>query len=175
MTAQGRITARELPESAQPPARMGDVFRGRFLDSCSIVERWATALLEDGGMARSTYFFGQKLQAVRDLAEAEPARFRSPRRVLKLLDGFRRFAELRTHLAHSVQTTAQADDGIRLAIFTPVHASAGDCLSVVPNEDDMACLSRELARLAKEFGDQRLKGVSPSSPPLPRPAAAADP
>lgn len=176
MTAHCRITPGEVPEPLPQPGRIGDAFRGRFLDRCSMVEQWATNILEAAGdKARSICFFGKKLEAVRGLAGAEPSRLKTPERVLDLLDRFKPFAELRTCLAHSILTTARTDDGTCLAIFTPVRGSTNDHRCVVLSEEDMARLSGELARIAKEFTDQRLKSVSPSSPPPPKPAAAAGP
>jgi hypothetical protein len=157
-------------------AGAGHAFRGRFLDKCAIVEHWATrTLVSAGEKKRSTYLFGQKIEAVRGLASTEPARFKMPKRVLDLLDALKPFAELRTLLAHAVQTIALTGAGTGIVIFTPLSGTAPASLKLVLDQEEMAGLMKDLSRIAKELADQRLRAVSPSSPPPPKPAEAAGP
>jgi hypothetical protein len=175
MTVQSRIVP---SEGRDPPGSLvtrGDAFRGRFLDKCAILEQWASTILAGTGQKKKTYLFGQKIQAVRGLAQAESSPFRAPKRVVELLDRLQPFLELRTRLAHSIQVVAQARDGSDLVIFKPIHGTAPDWFRVVLEENDMERLPKELGTLAKELTDQRLKDVTRSSPLPPKPAATAGP
>ncbi len=176
MIAHSRIVPADEPDPLRALARAGHAFRGRFLDKCAIVEHWATTVLDGADLKkRTTYLFGQKIEAVRSLAETEPARFKAPQRVLALLEALKPFAELRARLAHAVQMVAEAADGAELVIFKPLPGTTPPGLKLVLGQEDMADLIREMSRVAKELADQRLKEVSPSSPPQPKPAAAAGP
>ena len=176
MNAHSPIPAATECVPLQAVATRGDAFRGRFLDRCAIIEEWAVTVLKNTGQKKqSTYLFGQKLQSVRTLAQTEPALFKAPKRVLALLDALQPFIELRTHLAHSVQTVVRSGDGTDLVIFKPIHGAAPVWLGAVLDQTEMDHLLREVGRLAKELGDQRLKEVTPPSPPPPKPAATAGP
>jgi hypothetical protein len=159
MTAYVRIEPAEAPESPHELRKAGDAFRGKYIDKCALVEQWAVAILTAAGQkTRLNQPFGQKLRAIRDLASGEPSLFKAPDRVLCHLDGFEPFLALRARLAHAIQTTAQIHDRADVVVFTSVHGSALDRLSVILSKEEMTRLLGELAKVAKELADQRLKG-----------------
>ena len=171
MTAHSRIESAEAPVSSYDLRKAGDAFRGKFLDKFVMVEQWAVDILAAAGQkARINQPFGQKLKAVRDLASGTPSPFKTPDRVLSHLEGFEPFLALRARLAHAFQATAQIDDQGDVVIFTPVHSSTLDRLSVVLSREEMTRLTGKLAKIAKELADQKLKSANPSSPLPPRPA-----
>jgi hypothetical protein len=175
MTAHCRIMPADERDAPKALAKTGHAFRGQFLDKCATVEHWATNALDGAGQKkRKSYLFGQKIEAVRALACAEPPRFKAPQRVLDLLGELKPFAELRTRLAHSVQTVASTDVGPDILIFTPLPGTAPVGLRLVLDDEDMASLMRDLSRITKELTDQRLK-TTPSALLQPKPAEAAGP
>lgn len=176
MTAHDRIVPADSPDPLKALAGAGHAFRGRFLDKCALIERWAAAILEASGKKRSaTRLFGQKIEAVRALASAEPSPLKAPKRVLDLLDALKPFVDHRSRLAHGIQTVAQTENGTGLVIFAPIPGAGPTGLKLVLDREDMAVLVQDLSKIAKELGDQRLKVVTPSAPPPPKPAAAAGP
>jgi hypothetical protein len=142
-------------------ADVGHRFRGAFLDICGIVERWATnTLCATERNEKANYLFGQKLAAVRELAKHDltvngAKRLRYPHRVIDLLDRFQPYADLRSRLAHSVQTIAFASNGEQVFMFEPIGRSRA--LAVTLTEASQQRVLKEVSLLAKELNDQRVR------------------
>lgn len=151
----------------------GHLFRGKFLNKCAIVEQWALETLAAAGEAsKSDYLFGQKLAAVKKLAEADPSK--EARKILDLLEQFQPFASLRSNLAHSRLTVAGTPKGTPLLIFEPCNAGPeARWRSVVLREEDCQIVLGQLCDLANRLS--QLRQLNPSSQPPPKPAAAAGP
>lgn len=84
------------------------LFRGKYIDLCSHVERWATDAMSTEAAARTgkvksdkRYLFGEKLRIVRDLAVDGVPVFAKPDRVRALMAEFEPFAQMRSDLAHA--------------------------------------------------------------------------
>jgi hypothetical protein len=149
-----------LATSPLPLAYTSHAFRGAFADQCSIVERWAVSVLAKVPSATSQYLFGQKLGAVRKLAEGDLTRgaarhFKNPKRVLILLDRFQPFAEMRSALAHSVQSIQLRADGQAVFLFQPIGRSKPMAIALAAPAQE--ALLRELSSLAKQFTDQAMR------------------
>lgn len=140
---------------------MGHRFRSRLFDECSRIEHWAVAILAKAKPKASTYLFGRKLAAVRDLAEHVPAAgtkhpLKHPHRVLELLDRLQPYATLRSSIGHAVQTIALRADGLPLFIYDAAACKATFKATVL-TADDQERILREVMRIAKELADQRLR------------------
>jgi hypothetical protein len=142
----------------------GHRFRGRFLDKCAAVERWAVeVLLEAGEATKSCHLFGHKLAAVRKLALEAESRLKSPKKVLHLLDQFQPFATLRSDLAHSTLRTATTDEESVLIFTSCNQAREEGWKSVVLGEKEQRQVLTGVSRLANELGQQGVRlPVNPS-------------
>lgn len=154
------VFARSMPAEA-----IGHLFRARYLDACSRIEHWAAAVLRDARVAPSkagTYLFGQKLAAVRAVADAQirpdaqrrPLKY--PKRVIALLDQLQPYAELRSTLAHAVQTVLVQADGSLLFLFAPPGRGAA-WKTVSLTEPAQRRILATVERLAREFAQQALR------------------
>ncbi len=78
------------------------IFRSKLIDKFAQVETWMNCkfgkLSPDIGGKRP---LGQKLDAIRKLAEQAEPKLKNPARILKLLDQLQPYADLRGELAHS--------------------------------------------------------------------------
>jgi hypothetical protein len=135
-----------------------DQFRGRFLDHCARVERWAADILFDAGKDTSELqFLSSKLKEVHKLAKCEPSPFELPERVRSLLHEFQPFAELRVALAHGALELLAGQDG-RLRWAFLVHCSpAAGWKSIVLRADEAKGINQALQRVATELTQQSLK------------------
>jgi hypothetical protein len=139
----------------------GHRFRGEFLDLCGRVERWLAAILAlpkapaRGCDDRTP--LGTRLKAVRAIAESDcrsKTFLNGPQKVIKLLDRFQPYAELRSVLAHSTQTVCFDQAGGLVFLYGPVGESAHwsqIALTEAAQKRVLGCLRA----LAKEFDDQR--------------------
>jgi hypothetical protein len=160
---QHRVKELNFPPETEPLplADVGHRFRGAFLDKCGVVERWATnTLAATDGKEKANYLFGQKIAAVRELAKRDLSangtrRLKYPQRVIDLLDRFQPYADLRSCLAHSVQTIAFASDGEQVFMFEPIGRSRA--LAVALTEASQQRVLKEVSLLAKQLNDQRVR------------------
>ncbi len=148
-------------------ASIGHAFRGLYLDKCGVIERWATTILNDPRseqrrVGQSPYLFGEKLKAVRSLAQRDSAAppdgriLRKPSRVIALLDQFQPYAELRANLAHSIQQVALATDGTPVFLYKPVSCDR-DWKTVALPVAAQENISRWVASLAHQFDQQGVR------------------
>jgi hypothetical protein len=153
----------------------GFAFVGSYLNQCARVEAWTIGILQAHGdktkAAKIPHLFGQKLKAVRELADSHPAIFSKPARVVELMQRFEEPAKVRSNLAHAVNHKA-TDSNETFYLF---HNSGTGERFWYP-EDDMKTALTNLKKLVKEICDQQLKKPTrPSSPPQPKQAAATGP
>lgn len=159
----------------QPNGDFGFAFVGSYLNQCARVEAWTIGILQAHADktkgAKVPHLFGQKLKAVRELADTHPSIFSKPARVVELMQRFEEPAKVRSNLAHAVNHKANNPSGN----FHLFHNS-GTEERFWFTEDDMKTALANLKKLVKEICDQQLKKATPpSSPPQPKQAATAGP
>jgi hypothetical protein len=148
---------------------IGHRFRGDFIDKCGLVERWLAAILALPGMMKKGCSektpIGTRLKTVRAIAENDgPSRkvLKRPEKVIRLLDRFQPYAELRTVLAHATQAACIAEDGSLVFLYRPVGDTA-PWSQIAITEASQSRILGELRALAKEFNDQQpASAASPS-------------
>jgi hypothetical protein len=149
-------------------------FVGSYLNQCARVEEWAVAILtvheDKTGKSKTPHLFGQKLKAVRDLADSHPEVFSKPKRVETLMKEFEEPAKLRSNLAHSVMHKTSNPTGS----YYLFH-NTGTAERFWFAEEDMNTALSGLKRIVKEITDQKSKSTPPSSPPQPKQAEATGP
>jgi hypothetical protein len=171
---------------AVPLCDFGHNFRGKLIDICSEIERWAIDLLTSKRAQAKIanepmHLFGHKLKAVRKLAELDKGKpgpdrvLKSPTRVIELLDELQPFSDLKSALGHATQQVAITEDGSPLYLYSIAGKTSYNRLILTQKDfDDIlkACRS-----LLKRFGDQRMQpeAPKPSEPPQPKPGEAAGP
>ena len=141
---------------------VGHRFRGDFFDRCGSIERWLTlALTQPGALARpcgDKAFLGEKLKKVREIATADlnrPAKIlKRPEKVLRLLDRFQPYADLRGVLGHSTQTVAISQGEEILFLYQSMGGAPWS--QVALTEASQGRILRALQTLMKEFGEQKL-------------------
>jgi hypothetical protein len=153
----------------------GFAFVGSYLNQCARVEAWTVKILlandDKTKTAKVPHLFGQKLKAVRDLADTHPTVFSKPARVIELMQRFEEPAKLRSNLAHAVNHKASNPTGSFYLFF---NGGTGERFWFA--EDDMKTALTNLKKLVKEICDQQLKKTTPpSSQPQPSQAATAGP
>ena len=146
--------------------KTGHIFRSRFLDKCALIEGWAINILkaadaasDRGRSAKLPHLFGKKLEAVRKLAESEMSPFKSPTKVIGLLDLLEPYAQLRSALAHAVLRVTPGLEGDRLFLFhvtCEMVAPGWQRRPVFTNEEMQDALS-ELAKISNELSQQSLR------------------
>jgi hypothetical protein len=156
-----------MTDQASPPQEkarslsapdQANLFRGKFLDKCARVERWAADLLEEAGKdIQDIQYVRQRIAAVRNLAKAESSPLKSPQSVLKLLERYEPFADLRTCLAHGALEIFEARDGTRGWAFEPHCSPAAGWKATLLREAQSKQLLDELSRVANELLQQTLK------------------
>jgi hypothetical protein len=152
----------------------GFTFVGSYLNQCARVEAWTVKILQANDDKTKTirvpHLFGQKLKAVRELADTHPALFSKPARVIELMQRFEEPAKLRSNLAHAVNYKASNPTGNFYLFY-----NSGTDDRFWFTEDDMKIALTNLKKLVKEICDQQLKKINPpSSPPQPLQGAAGD-
>jgi hypothetical protein len=153
----------------------GFAFVGSYLNQCARVEAWTVGILEkhtdQTKGSKIPHLFGQKLKAVRELADTHPSIFNKPARVVELMQRFEEPGKLRSNLAHAVHHTASNPTGS----FHLFHNS-GTGERFWFTEDDMKAALINLKKLVKEICDQNLKKAIPAlSPPQPKQGATTGP
>lgn len=116
------------------------------------------------------HLFGQKLKAVKELAETHPEIFSKPTRVVDLMQKFEQPAKLRSNLAHSITHKTSNESG-SFYLFQ----NTGTAERFWFTEDDMKLAISDLKKMVKEITDQKLKSTPPPSPPQPKQGAASGP
>jgi hypothetical protein len=122
-------------------------------------------------VAKIPHLFGQKLKAVRELADTHSTLFSKPTRVIELMQRFEEPAKLRSNLAHAVNYQASNPTGNFYLFF-----NSGTDERFWFTEEDMKAALINLKKLVKEICDQQLKNATPPSlPPQPSPGAKGGP
>jgi hypothetical protein len=151
----------------------GFAFVGSYLNQCARVEAWTIGILQahehKTKVAKIPHLFGQKLKAVRELADTHPAIFSKPVRIIELMQRFEAPAKVRSNLAHAVNHKATSPSGA----FYLFHNSGTDERFWF-TENDMKTALSDLKKLVKEICDQQLKKPNPPSSPRPQKQAAAN-
>lgn len=153
----------------------GFTFVGSYLNQCARVEAWTIEILttNKNGVKNSKvpHLFGQKLKAVRELADSEPGLFSKPARVIDLMQRFEAPAKLRSNLAHAI-THRAINDTDNYYLFQ----NTGTSERLWFTEKDLKGALADLKKLVKEITDQNLKAAIPaSSQPLPKQGVASGP
>lgn len=142
----------------------GFAFVGSYLNQCARVEAWTVKILQAHDdktkAAKVPHLFGQKLKAVRELADTHPTLFSKPTRVIELMQRFEEPAKLRSNLAHAVNYKASNPTGNFYLFY---NSGADDRFWFT--EDDMKTALTNLKKLVKEICDQQLKKTTPPSSP----------
>jgi hypothetical protein len=135
-----------------------DQFRGRFLDQCARIERWAADTLYKAGKDTSELqFLTTKLKELSKLAKADPSPFASPAEVLRLVTELQPFVDLRVALAHGAFELLAAPDGsIRWAFEVHCSPLAG-WKSIVLQAESAKSINQALARIATGLIQQGLR------------------
>jgi len=159
----------------QTNSDFGFAFVGSYLNQCARVEAWTIGILQahadKAKGSKIPHLFGQKLKAVRELADTHPSIFSKPARVVELMQRFEEPAKVRSNLAHAVNHKATNPTGT----FYLFHNSGTDERFWF-TEDDMKAALINLKKLVKEICDQQMKKTTPpSSPPQPKQAATTGP
>ena len=154
-----------------PNGDFGFAFVGSYLNQCARVEAWTIQILQAHGEktkgTKLPHLFGQKLKAVRELADTHPALFSKPTRVIELMQRFEEPAKLRSNLAHSISYKATNPTGTFHLFF-----NSGTDERFWFTEDDMNTALANLKKLVKEICDQQLRKPTPPPSPL-QPTQAA--
>lgn len=157
-----------------PLCDFGFAFVGSYLNQCARVEAWTIEMLtvneDKTSKSKVPHLFGQKLKAVKDLAESHPDIFSKPSRVVDLMQKFERPAKLRSNLAHSIMHKTSNDAG-SFYLFQ----NTGTAERFWFTEEDMKLALSDLKKIVKEITDQKLKPTPRLSPPQPKQAAASGP
>ena len=160
--------------SPNTPSDFGFAFVGSYLNQCAKVEAWTIDMLatHDDKTAKSKvpHLFGQKLRAVRELAELHPEIFSKPERVVHLMQQFEQPAKLRSNLAHSIVHKTNNADGS----FYLFH-NIGTAERFWFTQQDMTAALSALKKIVKEITDQKLKPTPLPSPPQPKQGATSGP
>jgi hypothetical protein len=152
----------------------GFAFVGSYLNQCARVEAWTITILalhrDKTSKAKVPHLFGQKLKAVKELADSHPEVFNKPARVVSLMQQFEKPATLRSNLAHSVMHKTSNQSGS----FYLFH-NTGTSERFWFTEEDMKAALASLKQIVKEITDQKPKATPPSSPRPQAQAAIAGP
>jgi hypothetical protein len=152
----------------------GFAFVGSYLNQCARVEAWTITMLaaheDKTSKSKVPHLFGQKLKAVRELADSHPEVFNKPSRVVALMQQFEEPAKLRSNLAHSIMHKTCNPSGS----FYLFH-NTGTAERFWFTEEDMNTSLSSLKKIVKEITDQKPKSTPPPSPLQPKQAAAAGP
>ncbi len=161
-------------KTANAMSDFGFSFVGSYLNQCARIEAWTIDILtvNDGKTSKSRmpHLFGQKLKAVKELAETHPEIFSKPNRVVELMQKFEQPAKLRSNLAHSITHKTSNDSG-SFYLFQ----NTGTAERFWFTEDDMKLAISDLKRIVKEITDQKLKPTPPPLQPQPKQAATGGP
>ena len=153
----------------------GFAFVGSYLNQCARVEAWTIEILQAHADktkgSKIPHLFGQKLKAVRELADMHPSIFSKAARVVELMQRFEEPAKVRSNLAHAVNCRATNSTG---AFHLFHNSGTGEKFWFA--EDDMKTALTNLKKLVKEICDQQMKKATPpSSPPRPKQVATTGP
>jgi hypothetical protein len=143
-------------------SKQAHAFRGEFISVCARVEQWCVTVL-DAAKGREIasgkpYLFGQKLGAIKKLAEQEQSLFRHPQAVSKLMDEFAPYGALRAKLGHAVLRGCDESNSGLFAFQLPTNAALPDDNGrfwIAASEADD--LIAKLKGLAKRIEDQGVK------------------
>jgi hypothetical protein len=170
-------------EQEQGLSTRGHAFRGALIDNCAAIETWLTTILTEAAARErpgKAHYLGQKLEAARELAQADQALpgnqrlLKRPNRVIELLDQIGPYADLRSSLAHAVQSIALSRDGEPVFLFAPVEKQDKG-MQIALTLAAQSFILANVRRLVKELAEQQLRPANPSVPPRPSPASAAGP
>ena len=161
-------------KTQSPLGDFGFAFVGSYLNQCARVEAWTIEMLtvheDKTSKSKVPHLFGQKLKAVKDLAQSHPEVFSKPSRVVDLMQKFEKPAKLRSNLAHSITHKTSNDAGS----FYLFH-NAGTEERFWFTEEDMKLALSDLKKIVKEIADQKLKSTPRPSLPQPKQGAVSDP
>ena len=152
----------DATNTQQPNDDFGFTFVGSYLNQCARVEAWTIKILQANADktkgSKVPHLFGQKLKAVRELADTHPSIFSKPTRVVELMQRFEEPAKLRSNLAHAVNHKATNQ-----AVNSYLFHNGGTDERFWFTGDDMKAALTNLKKLVKEICDQQLK--KPTPPP----------
>ena len=143
------------------------LFRSKVIDKCALVESRCVEIIRSTSNRPHDipHLFGQKIEAIRDLANKEQSPFLKPKRVLEALDALAPYARLRSEIAHSTLRVVNDLAGEHVIMFQNAAYDLGNPLDhrIALSESEIKQVQVSVNRCANHFRQvSGLKEIIPS-------------